>query len=123
MTAALKSRLARLEAKHKSAADKPKGVIGGRFNGSFIEEVDGVLYLRREEPPGGFAEYARNQQNALQAELRTIFADMNEPQPEGIPAIVGNEPLAPLPKNKKRARYIEINGVELDALALRGNRR
>ena len=70
MTAALKARVARLEARHKAAADKPKGVIGG-LPKTYVEEVDGVLYLRRPETPTGqpFAEYARNQQNALQAEL------------------------------------------------------
>ena len=122
MTAALKARVARLESRHKAASDKPKGVIGGEY-GHLVPNPEKPGHLMFSQPPGGFAEYARNQQNALQSELRTIFANMNEPQPEGIPAIVGNEPLAPLPKNKKRARYIEVNGVELDALALRGNRR
>ncbi|KKN68594.1 hypothetical protein LCGC14_0449550 [marine sediment metagenome] len=122
MTAALKARVARLEARHKAANDKPKGIIGGEY-GHLIPNPDKPGHLMFSQPPGGFAEYARAQQNALQSELRTFFADMIEPQPEGIPAIVGTEPLAPLPKNKKRARYIEVNGVELDALALRGNRK
>lgn len=66
--------MARLEKRHKAATGNPKGVIGGRFNGTYVEEIGGVLYLRREELPGGFEVFARNQQNALQAELRTILS-------------------------------------------------
>lgn len=75
MTAALKARIARLEAKRCKDLNRVVGVIGGPFNGSCVEEIDGVLFLRREEPPGGFAEYARKQQSELQAELSHLLAD------------------------------------------------
>ena len=122
--ASLKCRIERLEAKHKTDANRVVGVIGSRF-GHMIVDPDKPGHLKWAEPPGGFAEYARNQQNALQAELRTIFADMTDNMPktkaERLPIIVGNDALAPIPDGKRRARYIEINGVEIDTLALRKN--
>lgn len=124
MTAALKARVLKLEAKHKAAAGKPKGTIGGEY-GRLIVDPDKPGYLKFSEPPGGFADYAKAQQNALQAELRTIFADMTDDMPktkaERLPIIVGNDALAPIPDGKRRARYVEINGVEIDTLALRKN--
>ena len=116
MSRLLAARVAKLEARHKAASDKPKGVIGGRFNGSYIEEIDGVLYLRREEPPGGFAEYARNQQNALQSELLRLFANTTdtEPQPKA-PSNVGivNNP-APLKPGEKQKNFIHLaDGTEI----------
>lgn len=70
MTRALAMRLAKLEARHKSATERPKGVIGG-LPATYVKEVEGVLYLRWPETPTGeaFASYARKQQAELQADL------------------------------------------------------
>lgn len=78
MTRGLSARLSKLEARHKSAADKPKGVIGGLPN-TYVEQIDGVLHQRRPETPTGqtFAQFARKQQADLQAELVRIFAVSN----------------------------------------------
>jgi hypothetical protein len=69
MSRALIARIERLEAAKRSPA-KIQGVIGG-LPETYVEEFDGVLYLRRPQTPTGqpFAEYARKQQADLQAEL------------------------------------------------------
>lgn len=79
MTVGLKARLAKLEARHKAATDKPKGVIGG-LPETYVEEIGDVLYLRRPETPTGqpFAEYARNQQTQLRNDLHRLLADTTD---------------------------------------------
>jgi hypothetical protein len=117
--ASLKIRIERLEAKHKAAAGKPKGVIGG-LRETYVEEIDGVLYLRRPETPTGeaFKVYAKNQQNALQAELLGLFADTTDDEPEAqkrAPLSVGivNNP-APLKPGQKQPNFVHLaDGTEI----------
>ncbi len=118
MTAALKSRVARLEARHKAATDKPKGAIGGTY-GQLVPNPNKPGYLMFSHPPEGFAAFAANQQSDLQALLRELADEPAPKHPAGI--VSKTSSLAPIKPGKKRARYIEINGVEIDALALRGN--
>lgn len=117
MTRALATRLAKLEARHKAAVNKPKGVIGG-LPETYVEEIDGVLYLRRPETPTGqpFADYARTQQNALQAELLRLFADTTDedPQPKAPPNVgIANNP-APLKPGQKQPKFVHLaDGTEI----------
>jgi hypothetical protein len=118
--ASLKTRIERLQAKHKVNAEKVVGVIGG-IAANKIETKDGVFHLRFAESPTGepFAEYALKQQSELQNLLREL-GDTEAPQYDA-PEIVGTDNLAPLPAGKKRSRYLEINGREVDRLNLKRN--
>lgn len=118
MTRSLATRLERLEAKHRSEATKPKGVIGGNY-GRLVLDPAKPGHLKWSHPPGGFAEFARKQQADLQADLLRLFADTIDDGQS--PAIVDTEPLAPLPKGKKRPRYLEINGREVDTFNIARN--
>jgi hypothetical protein len=120
MSRLLTNRIAKLEAKHKVAANRIVGVIGGEY-GRLIPDPDKPGYLKFSEHPLGFVAWALQQQTELQNELSRLFAE-DAPQPAGITANVGTPNiLAPLPEGKKRPRYIEINGEEIDALAHREN--
>lgn len=74
MNRSIAARVARLEARHKSAADKPKGVIGCEY-GHLIVDPDKPGHLKRSEPPGGFAKFAATQQFELQADLKRLLQD------------------------------------------------
>ena len=75
MTRSLATRLVKLEAILSAKESKETGVIGERFSGTSVETIDGIAHLRREEPPGGFAAFARKQQTALQTEIAILLAD------------------------------------------------
>ena len=117
MSRSLAARVARLEAKHRKDANRVVGVIGG-LPETYVEEIDGVLYLRRPETPTGqpFVEYARNQQNALQAELLRLFANTTDedPQPKAPPNVgIVNNP-APLKPGEKPKNFIHLaDGTEI----------
>lgn len=114
MTAALKARVARLEAKRHKDASRVVGVIGG-LPETYVEEVDGVLYLRRPETPSGeaFAPWAARQQAELQRELIAIVGD-DAPQAKA-PTNVGivNNP-APLKPGQKQPNFVHLrDGTEI----------
>ncbi|MGO4908869.1 hypothetical protein ACEN2J_11130 [Pseudorhodobacter sp. W20_MBD10_FR17] len=115
MTRSIAARVARLEARHKAAVNKPKGVIGG-LPETYVEEIEGVLYLRRPETPTGqpFAQYARNQQAELRNELLRLFGDMSDdPQAAFTRDSVGNSP-APLKPGRKQPNFIHLaDGTEI----------
>ncbi len=119
MSRLLTNRIAKLEAKHKVAANRIVGVIGGEY-GRLIPDPDKPGYLKFSEPPGGFDAWALQQQTELQSELSRLLAE-DAPQASRPNNVGTPNSLAPLPKGKKRPRYIEMNGVEVDALALREN--
>ncbi len=118
--ASLKSRIERLEAKHKVDDEKVVGAIGG-LPETYVEEIDGVLYLRRPATPTGepFADFALKQQSELLALLREL-GDAEDPQ-NAAPDIVSTIHIAPLPNGKKRPRYFEIHGREIDAFNITRN--
>jgi hypothetical protein len=68
MNRVLAARIAKLEARHNTAANKPKGVIGSKY-GHLIVDPERQGHFKLSAPPEGFAEYARNQQQQLLAEL------------------------------------------------------
>lgn len=118
MTRNLAARIERLEAA-KQSPSKVRGIVGG-LPETHVEEIDGVLHLRRPETPTGeaFAPWAERQQAELQEQLRDL-GDTEDPQEAEAPPYVGNERLAPLPAGKKRPRYLEIHGREIDAFNIK----
>lgn len=85
--ASLKSRIERLEVKHKVDAEKVVGVIGLRFHPT-IEIVDGVAYQRPAITPDEFSAFAWQQQSELRRELIAIMGN-DAPQAERAPQSVG----------------------------------
>ena len=83
---------------------------------------DGVLHCLPRYEHDEWAERCRHQQAELQEQLRGFAALLGEDDPQAeAPAIVGNDRLAPLPAGKKRPRYIEAHGREIDAFTLTRN--
>ena len=83
----LKSRIERLEVKHKVDAEKVVGVIDLRFHPT-IEIVDGVAYQRPAITPDEFSAFAWQQQSELRRELIAIMGN-DAPQTERAPQSVG----------------------------------
>lgn len=119
--ASLKARIERLEAKHRV----PPKVLGVSVDGTPLwREVmrDGVLHCLPRYEHDEWAERCRTQQAELQEQLRGFAALLGEDDPQAkAPPHVGNERLAPLPAGKKRPRYVEINGREVDMLNVTRN--
>lgn len=121
MTRNLAARIDRLEAAKRVAVK----VLGISVDGTPMwREVmrDGVLHCLPRYEHDEWAERCRMQQAELQEQLRRFAALLGEEDPQAeAPAIVGNDRLAPLPAGKKRPRFIEIHGREIDAFALTRN--
>lgn len=121
MSRLLAARVAKLEAAKRVA---PK-VLGISVDGTPMwREVmrDGVLHCLPRYEHDEWAERCRNQQAELQEQLRGFAVLLGEEDTQAeAPGIVGTEPLAPLPAGKKRPRYLEINGREVDRLNLTRN--
>ena len=119
--ASLKARIERLQAKH---AVPPK-VLGVSVDGTPLwREVmrDGVLHCLPRYEHDIWAARCRHQQAELQEQLRGFAALLGEEDPQAeAPAHVGNDRLAPLPAGKKRPRFIEAHGREIDAFSLTRN--
>ena len=121
MTRNLAARIDRLEAAKRVAVK----VLGISVDGTPMwREVmrDGVLHCLPRYEHDEWAERCRHQQAELQEQLRGFAALLGEEdtQAEATPH-VGNERLAPLPAGKKRPRYLEIHGREIDAFTLTRN--
>lgn len=121
MTRNLAARIDRLEAAKRVV---PK-VLGVSVDGTPMwREVmrDGVLHCLPRYEHDVWAERCRTQQADLQEQLRGFAALLGEDDPQAeAPATVGNDRLAPLPAGKKRPRYIEAHGREIDAFTLTRN--
>jgi hypothetical protein len=121
MSRLLAARVAKLEAAKRVV---PK-VLGVSVDGTQMwREVmrDGVLHCLPRYEHDEWAERCRYQQAELQEQLRGFAALLGDTEdPPEAPAIVGNERLAPLPAGKKRPRYIEAHGREIDAFTLTRN--
>lgn len=79
--ASLKSRIERLEAKHKVDAEKVVAKVGGEY-GHLVVDPDKPGHLIFSQPPGGFKAYAKTQQAELQAELLRLFANTTDEDPQ-----------------------------------------
>lgn len=102
--ASLKSRIAKLEAK-RSAVPAEICIVGGQYL-ELVVDPDRPGHLIRQEPPGGFAEWCRKQQDRLQAQIAELLADM-ENDAEEQPAHVGTA------ANRKPDGFVfEHNGVD-----------
>ncbi|WP_143542827.1 hypothetical protein [Cereibacter azotoformans] len=118
--ASLKARIERLQAKQNVAAK----VLGVSVDGTPMwREVmrDGVLHCLPRYEHDEWAERCRHQQAELQEQLRGFAALLGEEDTPDAPAIVGNDRLAPLPAGKKRPRFFEAHGREIDAFSLTRN--
>ena len=124
--ASLKARIERLQAKYKAEDGRVLGVIGycdsqnwpkWDGKGPFIGGIGGVRFKL-----GEFAGRCFLQQQQLMADVARYAAFLGEEDPQAeAPAHVGNDRLAPLPAGKKRTRYMEIHGREIDAFTLPRN--
>lgn len=120
MTRNLAARIDRLEAAKRVV----RKVLGISVDGTPMwREVmrDGVLHCLPRYEHDEWAERCRHQQAELQEQLRGFATLLGEEDTPEAPAIVGNDRLAPLPAGKKRPRYLEINGREVDRLNLTRN--
>lgn len=123
MTRNLAARIDRLEAGKRVAVK----VLGVSVDGTPMwREVmrDGVLHCLPRYEHDEWAERCRHQQAELQEQLRGFAALLGEEDTPDAPANVGNvgnERLAPLPAGKKRPRYFEAHGREIDAFTLTRN--
>ena len=106
------SMAARLKKLERQSAEKTAVVIPFRFDPT-------TRRFSSDPSADDFAVMAYRQQTELQTMIARMTADVEEPTE--APAIVGTEQLAPLPAGVKRPRFIEINGQEFDAQALRRN--
>jgi hypothetical protein len=119
MSRNLAARIDRLEAAKRVAVK----VLGISVDGTPMwREVmrDGVLHCLPRYEHEEWAERCRTQQAELQEQLRGFAALLGEEDPKAeAPGIVGT--LAPLKPGKKRPRYLEIHGREIDAFTLTRN--
>lgn len=119
--ASLKARIERLQAKQSVAAK----VLGVSVDGTPMwREVmrDGVLHCLPRYEHDEWAERCRQQQAELQEQLRGFAVLLGEAEVDAkASGIVGTNHLAPLPKGKKRPRYVEIHGREIDAFNITRN--
>lgn len=124
--ASLKARIERLQAKHKAEDGRVLGVIGycdsqnwpkWDGKGPFIGVIGGVRFK-----PGEFTERCLLQQQSLMADVARYAMLLNGEDPQAqAPGIVGTERLAPLPAGKKRPRFFQAHGREIDAFTLTRN--
>ena len=119
MTRNLAARIDRLEAAKRVAVK----VLGISVDGTPMwREVmrDGVLHCLPRYEHDEWAERCRTQQAELQEQLRGFAALLGEEDTQAeVPAIVGT--LAPLKPGKKRPRFFQAHGREIDAFTLTRN--
>lgn len=130
MTRNLAARLERLEAAKRSPS-KITGILNycdsqgwPQWDGVHRPGIQVICVIGGvRTPPEAWPEVCASQQAELQKTLRgyaALLGQEDERRAEA-PAIVGNERLAPLPAGKKRPRYIEAHGREIDAFTLTRN--
>lgn len=99
----LASRIAKLEARKAKAVSREICVIGMRFPDRFEEDENGVWRRKPYFTEETYAEFAREQQSRLLAEL-AVFAEQLD-EAESLP-IVGNDCRAPLKPGQKSPKFI-----------------
>ena len=106
----LASRIAKLEARKAKAVPREICVIGTRFPDRWEEDENGVWRRKPYFTEETYAEFAREQQSRLLAEL-AVFAEQldeaedSDAQAESLP-IVGNDCRAPLKPGQKSPKFI-----------------
>ena len=110
MSRALASRIAKLEARKAKAVPREICVIGTRFPDR-VELIDGVYHIRPYFTEETYAEFARNQQSRLLAELAEFADQLNEGEDsdaraESLPIVGKVTERAPLPPGTKGKRYL-----------------
>lgn len=121
--ASLKARIERLEAKHRV----PPKVLGVSVDGTPLwREVmrNGVLHCLPRYEHDEWAELCRTQQAELQEQLRGFAVMLGEEDPQAeAPPHVGKtkEAVAPWPENRKRPKFVEIEGLgEVEIATFKG---
>lgn len=107
----LASRIAKLEARKAKAVPREICVIGTRFPDRWEEDENGVWRRKPFFTEETYAEFARNQQGRLLAELAEFAAqldegDDNDAQAESLPIVGIMTERAPLPPGHKGKRYL-----------------
>ncbi len=105
----LASRIAKLEARKAKAVPREICVIGTRFPDR-VELIDGVYHIRPYFTEETYAEFARNQQSRLLAELAEFAEQLNDSEDshahaESLPIVGKLNERAPLPPGTKGKRY------------------
>jgi len=118
----LAARVAKLEA----AKRIPARVLGVSVDGTPMwREVmrDGVLHCLPRYEHEEWAESWRQQQSQLMAELAgyAVLLDEEDPQPDA-PAFVGTvkDNPAPWPESRKRPKFVEVAGKEIEIATFKG---
>lgn len=108
MSRALLSRIAKLEARKAKAVPREICVIGMRFSDRFTEDENGVWRRKPFFTEETYAEFARNQQSRLLAELAEFAEQLNEGDDTQAqaPHVGKVTERAPLPPGTKRKRYL-----------------
>ncbi len=107
----LASRIAKLEARKAKAVPREICVIGMRFPDRFEEDENGVYHIRPYFTEETYAEFAREQQSRLLAEL-AVFAEQldegedSDARAESLPIVGKVTERAPLPPGTKGKRYL-----------------
>lgn len=101
----LSSRIAALEKKKANQQPKVIGFIGGPYS-RMIEDPDRPGHLIWPEPPGGYAAFAKAQQDALLARCVAFNAELDAKESEAPISVGTSDQLAPLKDGQKRAKYI-----------------
>lgn len=123
--ALLKSRLAKLEAT-KRTATKAIGILNycdsqdwpaWDGKGPFIGVIGGTRISREEWP-----ERCRKQQAELQEQLRGFAAQLTDdaPQPDAPRVGTVKDQIAPWPKDRKRPKFVEVAGKEIEIATFKG---
>ena len=121
----LASRIAKLEARKAKAVPREICVIGTRFPDRFEEDENGVWRRKSYFTEETYAEFARNQQSRLLAELAEFAAqldegDDNDAQAESLPIVGIMTERAPLPPGHKGKRFVftmeKGREIEIDTL-------
>lgn len=125
MSRALAARLSKLEARKAKAVPREIGIISERFPDRFEEDENGVWRRKSYFTEETYAEFARNQQSRLLAELAEFSEQLNEgddndAQAESLPIVSTMTERAPLPPGHKGKRFVftieKGREVEIDTL-------
>lgn len=120
MSRALLSRIERLEARKAKAVPREICVIGMRFPDRFEEDENGVYHIRPYFTEETYAEFAREQQSRLLAELAVFAEQLDEGDDTQAPHVGIVTERAPLPPGQKGKRFVftmeKGREIEIDTL-------
>lgn len=122
MSRAILSRIERLEARKAKAVPREIGIIVERFSCRFEEDENGVWRRKSYFTEETYAEFARNQQSRLLAELAEFAKQLDEGEDSDVqaPCVGTATERAPLPPGQKGKRFVftmeKGREIEIDTL-------